>query len=383
MSFYDEIQKAPLNLLAEALKQTDSERISGILSKEELNSADFAALLSLAANGHLEELAQSAHRLTLRHFGWNIQLFTPLYLANYCVNRCVYCGFNAGNSIPRRQLNLKEVELEAQAIALSGLQHLLILTGESREKSSVEYIEQCVAILRRYFSSVSMEIYPLEEAEYSRLIAAGIDGLTLFQEVYNPEVYSRLHPAGPKRNYRNRLEAPERAGRTGIRSINIGALLGLTDWRSEIFLMGLHAASLQKEFPEAEISVSLPRMRPQFGDYLPEAPVSDRELVQSLLAIRLFLPRVGITISSRERSQLRDNLLRLGVTRMSAGSSTAIGGHTDAVDSLGQFDICDKRSVAEMRRDMAGFGYKPVLKDWQDLKEGGKALNVRTQLSAI
>lgn len=380
MSFYDEIQQAPLEILSQALSNTTSARIADISGKTELNIGDFAALLTPAAQENMEEIAQSAHRLTVRHFGWTMQLFTPLYLANYCVNRCVYCGFNAGNSIPRRRLTLKETELEAQAIAKSGLQHLLILTGESRKYSSVEYIQDCLTILRKYFSSVSMEIYPLEESEYARLIAAGIDGLTMFQEVYNAEVYSRLHPAGPKRNYRFRLEAPERVGKAGIRALNIGALLGLTDWRSEVFLMGLHAAYLQKQFPDTEISVSFPRMRPQFGDYQPESPVSDRDLVQSLLAIRLFLPRVGITISTRESSELRDNLLRLGVTRMSAGSSTAIGGHTDAINSIGQFDISDKRSVAEMRQAITGFGYKPVLKDWQDLKEGGKPLYARTIL---
>jgi 2-iminoacetate synthase len=365
-----------LEILQKGLAETRSSDIERILYKPELTLLDFAALLSLPALDHLEKTAQRAHHSTIHQFGWNIQLYTPLYLANYCVNRCVYCGFNAGNSIPRRQLTLKEVESEAMAIAGSGLQHLLILTGESRQYSSVDYIEECLRVLRKYFSSISLEIYPLEEAEYARLVSAGADGLTVYQEVYNAEVYSRLHPSGPKRNYRYRLEAPERAGRAGIRSIGIGALLGLNDWRSEVFSMGLHAAYLQKHFPEVEVSVSFPRMRPQLGDYQPESPLSDRDLVQSLLAVRLFLPRAGITISTREGSALRDRLVRLGVTRMSAGSSTAIGGHTDAIDSIGQFEISDRRSVEEMRRDLSRSGYKPVLKDWHDLKEGGKPLHV-------
>ena len=306
-------------------------------------------------------MAQTARRLTLQHFGHTIQLYTPLYLANYCVNYCVYCGFNAANDIPRRQLTLEEVELEARAISRSGLQHLLVLTGESREHSPVSYIKDCVIILRKYFSSISIEVYPLSRKEYAELIAAGIDGMTIYQEVYNQEVYSRLHPRGPKRDYRFRLESPERAGQAGIRAINIGALLGLYDWRSEVFLTGLHAAYLQKKFPEIEISVSFPRMRPQYGNYQPESPVSDRDLVQSILALRLFLPRAGITISTRERSELRDNLVKLGVTKMSAGSSTAVGGHTDAVDGLGQFEISDKRSVDEMRKVISGHGYKAVL----------------------
>jgi 2-iminoacetate synthase len=200
----------------------------------------------------------------------------------------------------------------------------------------------------------------------------------MFQEVYNETVYERLHPSGPKRNYRFRLEAPERAAQAGLRSITIGALLGLFDWRSEVFRTGLHAAYLQKQFPDIEIGVSFPRMRPQFGDYQPESPVDDRALVQSILALRLFIPRAGITISTRESSGLRDNLLKLGVTKMSAGSSTAIGGHTDGKDSIGQFEISDKRSVIEMREMLAGMGYRPVLKDWQDLKAGGKPDAVAT-----
>ena len=225
-------------------------------------------------------------------------------------------------------------------------------------------------MLRKYFSSISIEIYPLTTEEYAELIRAGVDGLTIYQEVYNREMYSRLHPGGPKRKYRFRLEAPERAGDAGIRSINIGPLLGLYDWRKEVFMAGMHADYLQRKYPDVEIAVSFPRMRPQFGGFEPEFPVSDRELVQSITALRLFLPRSGITISTRERAGLRDNLLKLGVTKMSAGSSTVIGGHTDNKDGVGQFDISDSRSVPEMRQAIARLGYKPVLKDWYDLGEG-------------
>jgi 2-iminoacetate synthase len=193
----------------------------------------------------------------------------------------------------------------------------------------------------------------------------------MYQEVYDETVYSRLHPKGPKRDYRFRLEAPERAGEAGIRAVGIGPLMGLNDWRREVFFAGLHAAYLQKRFPDVEISVSFPRMRPQFGDYRPESPVSDRDLVQAIVALRLFLPRAGITMSTRERPELRDNLVRLGVTKMSAGSSTEVGGHTGAVGSVGQFEISDKRSVAEMRRTIAALGYKPTLKDWHDLMGNG------------
>jgi len=368
MTFYDEITRLQNVDLAGEFERVTSSQVAAALGKSELQPQHFLTLLSPAASGSLEEMANVAHRLTLQHFGRTIQLYTPLYLANYCVNYCVYCGFNAGNDIPRRQLTLEEVEMEAQAISRTGLQHLLVLTGESRQHSPVSYLKDCVTILRRYFSSISIEVYPLSTEEYAELIAAGVDGMTIYQEVYNQEVYSRLHPRGPKRDYHFRLEAPERAGQAGIRAMNIGALLGLYDWRSEVFMTGVHAAYLQNKFPEIEISVSFPRMRPQYGDYRPEYLVLDRDLVQSILAIRLFLPRAGITISTRESTELRDNLIRLGVTKMSAGSSTAVGGHIDAVEGLGQFEISDKRSVDEMRKTISDLGYKAVLKDWQDLK---------------
>ncbi|MDO8567589.1 MAG: 2-iminoacetate synthase ThiH [Dehalococcoidales bacterium] len=379
MTFYDE---AGAILDSDCtLGQISSGQVSAALAHSEYDSGALAALLSPQADSRLEEMAQAASRLTLRHFGRTILLYTPLYLANHCVNYCVYCGFNAANDIPRRKLTLPEVELEARAIAGTGLQHLLILTGESRQHSPVSYIKDCVEILRKYFASISIEIYPLSTEEYAELVSAGVDGLTIYQEVYDRQIYSRLHPRGPKRDYRFRLEAPERAGQAGVRTINIGALLGLNDWRKEVFRLGLHAAYLQKTFPEIEVSVSFPRMRPQYGNYRAEFPVYDRDLVHAILALRLFLPRAGITISTRESAALRDNLIRLGVTRMSAGSSTVIGGHTDAFDGVGQFETADKRSVEEMRQAIASLGYKPILKDWHDLDSGGSVYEASAKVS--
>ena len=372
MTFHDEMTR---------LKDTDFEaffggltpaRIASAIAQPQLQSQDFLALLSPQAAGSLEEMAQLAHRSTLHQFGPNILLFTPLYLGNYCVNQCLYCGFNTSHQIERRRLTMAEVEREGRVIAETGLQHLLILTGEDRKHTSVSYIAECVGVLKKYFSSISIEVYPLTTEEYAQLVAAGVDGLTIYQEVYDLKTYLEVHPGGPKRDYRFRLEAPDRAGRAGVRTINIGPLLGLYDWRSEVFFAGMHAAYLQKQFPEIEVSVSLPRLRPQFGNYEPKVNVSDKDLVQGILALRLFLPRAGITISTRENAQLRDNLIRLGVTKMSAGSSTAVGGHTDAKDAIGQFDISDERSVDEMRRSIASLGYKPILKDWHYLGHGGK-----------
>ncbi len=367
MIFYDEVSKFRTADFTEILNGFTASQITKVLNKSELQSQDFLALLSPKASVLLEDIAQVAHSVTLRNFGRTILLYTPLYLANYCVNHCVYCGFNADNNIERRKLTLPEVELEAQAIVKTGLKHLLILTGESRLHSPVSYIKDCVLILKKYFPSISIEIYPLSTEEYAELVAAGIDGLTIYQEVYDKNIYSRVHPQGPKRDYRFRLEAPERAGQAGIRTINIGPLLGLNDWRSEIFITGLHAFYLQKRFPEIEISISCPRMRPEYGGYEPEFPVSDKDLVQIILALRLFLPRAGITISTRERAHLRDNLVELGVTKMSAGSSTVVGGHTDSQDGIGQFEISDHRSVVEVREAISHQGYKPIFKDWHDL----------------
>ncbi|MFZ5595794.1 MAG: 2-iminoacetate synthase ThiH [Bacillota bacterium] len=334
------------------------------LSKGRLTPMDYLTLLSPRAGGHLEEMARRAHHLTVQHFGRVILLFTPMYLANYCVNKCVYCGFQAGISLQRKKLSLDEVEAESGIIARTGLKHILILTGESRKESPVSYIRECVEVLKKYFTSISIEVYPLEEEEYRELIAAGVDGLTIYQEVYDEEEYSKLHPAGPKRNYRFRLESPERACRSGIRTVNVGALLGLHDWRSEAFFSGLHADYLQNSFPHVEVSVSPPRMRPHPGGFPPPVVVSDKNLVQYMLAFRLFMPRAGITISTRETPELRNHLVRLGATKMSAGVCTAVGGRLEK-ESTGQFEISDERSVKEMSEMIYSQGYQPVYKDWQ------------------
>ncbi|ABO48624.1 tyrosine lyase ThiH [Desulforamulus reducens MI-1] len=367
MGFYQECkeyQKSDFNSFFNKLTDEDIRRI---IYKSRLSPWDYLALLSPVAERHLEEMAQRAQQLTLQHFGRSILLFTPLYLANYCVNQCVYCGFGAKNLINRKKLTLDEVAAEAKAIAATGLKHILILTGESRVHSSVQYIRDCVEVLKEYFTSVSIEIYPLEEEEYADLIATGVDGLTMYQEVYDEAEYDKIHLAGPKKNYRFRLEAPERACRAGIRTVNIGALLGFYDWRSEAFLTGVHANYLQSQYPAVEVSISPPRMRPHVGGYMPREKITDKNLVQYILAYRLFMPRGGITLSTRESAELRDHLLPLGVTKMSAGSSTNVGGHAGGEPSTSQFDISDERDVPAMVKMLYNQGYQPVFKDWQML----------------
>jgi len=299
-----------------------------------------------------------------------MQLYTPMYLSNYCENNCLYCGFNVNNDIERRSLNLEEVDKEAAFISGTGIKHILILTGESRQASPVNYIKDCVRILKKYFSSISIEVYPVTETEYSELVSAGVDGLTIYQEVYDEEIYKRMHTSGPKSDYRFRLDAPERGAKSGMRSVNIGTLLGLNDWRKEAFILGLHAKYLQDKFPDVEIGVSLPRIRPQVRGFKAAYEVTDQDMVQVILALRIFLPRLGISISTRETAELRERLIPLGVTRMSAGSTTKVGGHTIKVrdgSSASQFEISDDSTVREVRAMLDKKGYQAVFKDWMHL----------------
>lgn len=365
MSFYDKyLQFKDFDF--EGYFQNISESdVLRVINKDRLNEYDFLTLLSDNANQHLENMACKSKRLTIQHFGKVIFLYTPMYLANFCVNQCAYCGFNVTNKIARKKLTLKEVGQEAKAISATGLKHILILTGESRKETPVEYLKGCVEVLKEHFNSISIEVYPLETEEYKELFDSGVDGLTIYQEVYNENIYSKIHLKGPKRNYLYRLDTPERACKASMRRVSIGALLGLDAWRKEVFFTGLHAYYLQNKYPGTEIGVSFPRMRPHVGDFQPECIVSDKNLVQAMTALRIFMPRAGINISTRENPEFRDNILGLGVTNMSAGSSTEVGGHTQEDKTEGQFDISDERSVDEMKKMIYGKGYQPVFKDWQ------------------
>ncbi|XPV74983.1 MAG: 2-iminoacetate synthase ThiH [Desulfovibrio sp.] len=358
---------------AEILQSVTVQDVDRVLGKrpeagELLSHEDFLTLLAPAARERLEQMAQKAHQLTVQHFGKTIQFFTPLYLSNYCTNHCVYCGFNARTGIARKHLTMDEIRQEAEAISATGMKHLLILTGEAPKIATVEYLEESMEVLREYFPSVSIEIYAMDEEQYSRMVAAGVDGLTLYQETYNREAYEQLHPAGPKKDFLFRLDAPERGCRAGMRVVNIGALLGLDDWRRDSFFTGIHAAWLQKNYPSTDISISLPRMRPHAGEFQPVSIADDSDLVQVMLAQRLFLPHCGITISTREGAAFRDNIVPLGVTKMSAGVLTTVGGHSDDAEdeeSTGQFDISDTRSLDDMCAAIRSKSYQPVFKDWQ------------------
>jgi len=372
MSFYDIYsQNKDLNL-EKIFSSILPASIQGSLEENNLGPKQFLGLLSPQAENNLESMAQRAHAITQRFFGRTIQLYAPMYLSNYCDNSCLYCGFNLNNDIKRRKLTLEEVEKEAQFISSSGLRHILILTGGSRSESPVSYIQDCVSILNIYFSSISIEVYPLTEDEYARLVVCGVDGLTIYQEVYDEQLYAKMHICGPKKDYRFRLDAPERGARARMRSISIGALLGLGDWRREVFFLGLHAKYLQDNFPDVEIGISVPRIRPQGRqpqdtDFKPICRVSEKNIVQIILALRIFLPRLGITISTRENPEFRENLVALGITRMSAGSATNVGGHTlyrEEKERSSQFEIQDQRNVGEIKAMLERKGYQPVFKDW-------------------
>lgn len=363
MSFADYIDRYRAFDFAGFLKSVDERNVEAILARDRLDEWDFLALLSTTAGKYLEPLARKAHDLTKRHFGNVVFLFTPMYIANYCDNKCRYCSFSRDKSIRRRQLSLDEIHAEARRIAQTGMRHILVLTGESRGRTPVSYLKQSIEVVREHFSSVGIEVYPLTENEYEEMIESGVDSLTIYQEVYDPETYHRLHRGGPKDNYRFRLDAPERACRSDMHAVSIGALLGLADYRTEAFFTALHLKYLQRHYPATEISVSLPRIRPLVGDFPIEHPVDDRRFVQLLLALRLFRPTVGITVSTRESPAFRDAIVPLGVTRMSAGVSTAVGGHS-GVDSTTQFEIADTRSVDEVRERLTAMGYQPVMHDW-------------------
>lgn len=358
MSFYNLVEK----LNQTDLKTTHAD-ILQIIEKSNLNERDFLALLSPEAQNYLEEMAQKAHRLTLQNFGKVVHLYTPVYLSDYCQNKCLYCGFNIDNKTKRKKLTLSELEKEAKIIASTGLKNIIILTGEDRIKTPVDYILKCIELLRKYFTSVTVEIYPLTEKEYNLLIKEGIYGLTIYQETYDLKLYKKLHSGGPKSDFKLRLDAPERAGKAGIRQINIGALLGLGNLRKDIFIAALHAKYLQNKYPSSEISVSIPRLRPYEGRYKNFIKISRKDIVQAVTAIRIFMPQAGINLSTREDAIFRENLLPLGITKMSAGVSTSVGGRIEKTKS-GQFEISDTRSVSQIKKMILKKGYQPVLQDW-------------------
>ena len=337
------------------------------LSHERKTPEDFAALLSPAALPLLEEIAQCAKVEKERYFGNSVAMFTPLYIANYCENYCIYCGFNCHNKIKRAQLNTEEIEQEMAAIAKSGLQEILILTGESRSKSTVEYIGEACKIARKYFRVIGLEIYPVNSDEYAYLHKCGADYVTVFQETYNSDKYETLHIAGHKRIFPYRFYAQERALKGGMRGVGFGALLGLDDFRKDAFATGIHGWLLQKKYPHGEIAFSCPRLRPIINnDKINPMDVHEKQLLQVVCAYRLFMPFASITVSTRECERVRDNLMKIAANKISAGVSTGIGEHVEEMEDKGdeQFEISDTRSVEQVYEDLEKLNLQPVMADY-------------------
>lgn len=334
------------------------------LNKKIRTIEDFGALLSPAAGNFLEEIARVSQAETRAHFGNNISLFTPLYIANYCDNHCIYCGFNVKNKIERAKLSEEEIRNEMKEIKKSGLEDILILTGESQSTTSLEYIGNACKIAKEYFKIVCIEIYPLNVDEYAYLHSCGVDFVIVFQETYNSDKYAKLHLAGHKRIFPYRLNAQERAVMGGMRGVGFAALLGLDDFRKDAFATGIHAYLIQQKYPYAEVAFSVPRLRPIINNArINPRDVHEKELLQVIMAYRLFIPSANITISTRELAKFRDNAIKIGANKISAGVSVGIGGHTHKKGDE-QFEISDNRSVSEVCEAIRNDGLSPLMSEY-------------------
>lgn len=394
VSFASQFHSIPLDALHRQSLGTTRDQARLAVASSSPTLAGFAQLISPAAGEWLESLCRRSQMLTRQRFGKVIRLFAPLYLSNECINNCRYCGFSRDNPILRVTLSVGEVLAEARALQAQGFRNLLLVAGEHPRFVSNGYLADCVRALHREFPSVSLEVGPMEMPEYAQMVAAGADGLVVYQETYDPAVYERMHTAGPKRRFEWRLETPERAYAAGFRRLGIGALYGLADWRREALCVAAHALHLLRHCWKAQITISLPRLRPCAGEFEPLTHLDNRELVQLVCAFRLLLPDVGLVLSTREPAKLRDGLIPLGITLISAGSHTEPGGYTGAgrnnlhltergrIKSLaegasewaaageqttratGQFEIADHRPAREVAELVERLGCEPVWKDW-------------------
>ena len=405
VSFVAEFNSLPLESLVKRSQSAGVQAVRESMAKTKLSLADFAHLISPAGGELLEHMGRRSHAMTQQRFGKVIRLFAPLYLSNECVNNCKYCGFSRDNSILRVTLSLDEVKQEADALRGQGFRNLLLVAGEHPKFVSNNYLRDCIAVLHRDWPGISLEVGPMEAEDYRPLVAAGADGLVVYQETYDRQVYAAMHTGGPKRNFDWRLETPERGYATGFRRLGISPLYGLADWRFEAISVAAHADYLLRNCWKAQLTISLPRLRPCAGEFQPLTHMTDRDLAQLVCAFRLMFPDVGLVLSTREPAKLRDGLIPLGVTMMSAGSHTEPGGYTgagkekihhtvrgkivelgapvspklrissegasewaptpeNATNATGQFQIADERSSQEVAELIRKLGYEPVWKDW-------------------
>ncbi|MBN2145594.1 MAG: 2-iminoacetate synthase ThiH [Candidatus Aureabacteria bacterium] len=338
--------------------------MDAILNKSKLSYQDFLQVLS-APGPYLFKIVQRSRELTLQRFGRTIQFYVPLYLSNECDNACVYCGFNKKRLIDRKTLTPSEIEDNCRNLKQKGFDQILLLTGESLKTAGVSYLLQAVSIAKKYFSFVGLEVFPMTEEDYGKMVAAGADGLTLYQETYHRETYKNMHPEGSKQSYEWRFKSVERALKAGFRKVGMGVLLGLYDWRFDVPRLAQHAINLQKKYWRSEFTFSFPRLNPLHIISNVPHPVSDRDLLQIICSMRLFFPEAGLVLSTRERSGLRDELLGAGITQISAGSRTSPGAYALLEKSGEQFAVSDTRELGEMLARVIEKGYDPVIKDWE------------------
>lgn len=374
MTYMDDMEQIPHEILDKVVAEINSYRAEDYTASDVIRAIesdrcsleDFKALLSPAAEPFLEQIARKARLETRKYFGNSAYFFTPIYISNYCENYCIYCGFNCHNKIKRAKLSMEEIHEEMKAIAETGLEEILILTGESRKASDVKYIGEACKIAKKYFKNIGIEVYPMNSDEYRYLRECGADYVTVFQETYNSDKYETLHLAGHKRIFPYRFNAQERALMGGMRGVAFAALLGLDDFRKDALGTGMHAYLIQRKYPWAEISISCPRLRPIINNAsINPKDVHEKQLLQIMCAYRLFLPFAGMTISTRERAEFRDNVVGLAATKISAGVSTGIGSHSESEDKGdAQFEIADTRGLDEIYESLKKRGIQPVMNDY-------------------
>ncbi len=368
MSFINMIKKCEDFNFDEYFRSVTKKDVEKSLNRSNPEPGDLLNFLSDSADFFLEEMAEKSAKLTRQYFGKTISLYAPMYISDYCSNNCTYCGFNCTVNFKRTKLSIDEIEAEAKAISNTGIRHILVLTGDAPAKTPMSYLAGAVKVLKKYFSSIALEMFPMDEKDYRILKEAGADSLTVYQEVYEKNIYSEVHPTGKKADYLYRLLTPERGAKAGFRALNIGTLFGLGEPKTEAFITCIHARYLEEKFPHVEISLSLPRMTKAKGGIEPKYTLDDIKFVRFMLAWRLFMPRVGINISTRESAVFRDKIISLGVTRYSAGSKTDVGGYAvNPGEATVQFEITDTRSVKEVADMIQKSGFQPIFKDWEIL----------------
>jgi 2-iminoacetate synthase len=365
LSFYKVIDKYRDFDFSDYFDKVSDSDILRSLDKDKLDNLDLLNLLSPRARKHLEPMAQKANKLAMQYMGKTVCLYTPMYIANYCVNECVYCGYNIKSGIKRKKLNMEEIEREGKSISQEGFKHILVLTGESEYHSSIEYIGDAVALLSKKFPSIGIEVYPMEVDGYKHLVYKGADSLTVYQETYNEDVYKEVHLNGPKADFKFRLDAPERGAIAGMRSLSVGALLGLSEFRKDAFFTILHGEYLKTNYPHLELAYSAPRIKPFKGSFEGIVEVSDVDLYQVMTCMRLFDPHSALNVSTRENLEFRKHLMPLGVTKLSASVTTDVGGHSQDEHDTAQFEIEEDCTISDVDNMLKSIGYQYVFKDWE------------------